>query len=1154
MPDGTSHPTRTIIPTFSYYMHDRYLHDDFLQLPLPTFDLILGMPWLRKYNPTIDWSSSTLTLPPSPLLSLLQSSNHHPSTPLPAPLQRCRLSTRLIKKALRDGEDVYLLFARVVQHQDTTRVSLSSSEHILHAISADDSLPSRHPDAARLIDEFRDVFPDDLPVGLPPERFIDHKIKLQPDAAPTFQNHRRLSPRDLDELREHLDDLLKHGFIRASHSPYGAPVVFAKKANDTKRRFCVDYRDLNTITIKDKYPIPRIDELLDRLHGAKYFTKLDLRSGYHQVRVAPADVEKTAFNTRYGQFEFLVLPFGLTGAPSTFMHLMNQVLNPFIDKFVVVYLDDILIYSQDLEQHKQHVRAVLEQLRKHKLYAKESKCELFKREVTFLGFIVGAEGLKVDPAKVKAVLDWPVPTSVTEVRSFLGFVGFYRKFIRSHSAVVAPMSDLTKTKDESKAIFVWTSEAQQSFDAMKIALTSAPVLSLPNPDKSYIVTTDASGFATGACLMQEDDKGALKPLCFMSKKMLPAECNYPVHHKEMLAIICALKEWRHYLHGSNFKIMVRTDHRSLVHFRRQPNLSERQARWSEFVEEFGPDLVIEYQQGKDNVAADALSRRADHAVEAITGSDTELYNLVAADAIPTLSDEIAHSQRADKFTQQMISTLGQVTDGKLSTRWLKRCRSYTLQQVGEHRLLVWKHRSDRTGRVYIPVWDRSLQLRLLVEHHDVKLAGHLGVDRTHESLKRNYYWQRMHTSVKDYVDSCIVCQRVKHTTQAKAGLMKPHAVPVSKWATIALDFIGPLPLSGGYDYCLTVTDKLTKMVHLIPTYSNADAVETAHLVFNHVVRYHGLPSRIISDRDPKFTSRFWGALWSECNTTLNLSTAFHPQTDGQSERTNKTVGQMLRAYADATQQSWSDDLPYLEIAINNSVNGSTGYSPFYLMYGQNIILPNNLLDGSVGSEGTIDNAAVDEMVSYMRATLALAREKLEYAALQQKKFADRHRRDVQFNVDELVWLSSANITTTAPSPKLSDKWLGPFRIVEVRGNDTYRLALPPHFSHHDVFNVAVLKPYLSSDEWGDRNANLRPPPVSSNADGDVYEVEAIAKHRMSRGRKQYLVRWRNYPAHDATWEDASRLTGEVPDLVDQYERSQQRELRSRADPHRSRRR
>ena len=339
----------------------------------------------------------------------------------------------------------------------------------------------------------------------------------------------------------------------------------------------------------------------------RYFSKIDLRSGYHQIRISDEDVPKTAFRTRYGHFEFLVLPFGLTNAPATFMHLMHSIFRPFLDEFALVFLDDILIYSKDMAEHKQHVRQVLELLRKKKLFAKESKCELFKDRVEFLGHLVDAKGIHMMSDKIDAVTGWPTLTSVADVRSFLGTVGYYRKFVRMFSEIASPLTELL----QKERAFEWGDRQQKAFDELKKAVSQQPVLILPDPTKPYVVTTDASGFAVGAWLGQDQTgDGSLQPIAYLSKKMLPAERNYPVHEQELLAIVIALKEWRHHLSGASFTIRVVTDHKSLIHLQSQPHLSPRQRRWQEFMQEF--NFIIEYQEGKHNAVADGLSRRPDH--------------------------------------------------------------------------------------------------------------------------------------------------------------------------------------------------------------------------------------------------------------------------------------------------------------------------------------------------------------------------------------------------------------------------------------------------------------------------------------------------------------------------------------------------------------
>jgi len=411
-----------------------------------------------------------------------------------------------------------------------------------------------------------------------------------------------MSPKELEELKKQLDELLQKGLIKPSQSPFGAPVLFVKKKSG-EMRLCVDYRALNEITVKNKYPLPRVEDLIDQLKGAKVFSKIDLRSGYHQIRIDEKDVEKTAFRTRYGHFEFLVLPFGLTNAPATFMDLMQQIFHENLDVFVIIYLDDILIYSKTMKEHHKHLRVVLDVLREHKLYAKLSKCHLYQDKVSFLGHVVSAEGVEMEPEKVKAIRDWPVPKTQKDIRSFLGLAGFYRRFIKNFSKISAPMTALLK-KD---AHFEVGEKQELAFKELKAAISSAPILANPDPELPFTVVTDSSGFAIGAALCQNDGTGS-RPVAFMSKKLLPAEMNYPTHERELLAIVCALKEWRHYLFGNHFTVL--TDHRPLQHIQNQPHLSARQTRWSEFLQQF--DLTIEYQQGKSNVVADALSRRSDH--------------------------------------------------------------------------------------------------------------------------------------------------------------------------------------------------------------------------------------------------------------------------------------------------------------------------------------------------------------------------------------------------------------------------------------------------------------------------------------------------------------------------------------------------------------
>ena len=444
-----------------------------------------------------------------------------------------------------------------------------------------------------LVSKFPDVFQS--PQGVPPDRSDPFTIELEPGTAPLSKSLYRMAPAEMAELKKQLEELLDKGFIRPSSSPWGAPVLFVKK-KDGSMRLCIDYRGLNRVTVKNKYPLPRIDELLDQLKGAKWFSKIDLASGYHQIPLEPNDIRKTAFRTRYGHYEFVVMPFGLTNAPAAFMKMMNSVFRDFLDEFVIIFIDDILIYSKDEESHRKHLRAVLERLREHKLYAKLSKCSFWQKSIGFLGHIVSDQGISVDPEKIRAIKDWPRPRSATEVRSFLGLAGYYRNFVKGFGSLAQPMTRLTG-KDVK---FTWSEECEGCFSALKDMLTSAPVLVLPEADQPYVVYTDASITGLGCVLTQHG-----KVIAYASRQLRKHEGNYPTHDLEMAAVVFALKIWRSYLYGA--KVQILTDHKSLKYIFTQPELNLRQRRWMEFVADY--DLDITYYPGKANLVADALSRR-----------------------------------------------------------------------------------------------------------------------------------------------------------------------------------------------------------------------------------------------------------------------------------------------------------------------------------------------------------------------------------------------------------------------------------------------------------------------------------------------------------------------------------------------------------------
>ena len=541
---------------------------DFVVAQMDDFDVVLGMEFLIAHH--------VIPVPAANSLMIMG------EDPCVVPVQNKQPEEIKLISALQ--------FKRGVKRQEPSFVVFMKGGE--EGVEKD--IPSAVRDALR---SFEDVMLDQLPQRLPPKREVDHQIELLPGVKPPAKGPYRMAPPELAELRKQLNELMDAGFIRPSKAPFGAPVLFQKK-QDGSLRLCIDYRALNKVTVRNKYPIPLVQDLFDQLSTARYFTKLDLRSGYYQVRVADEDVAKTTCVTRYGAYEFLVMPFGLTNAPATFCTLMNQVFYDFLDKFVVVYLDDIVIYSSSLEDHLEHLKLVFERLRQHQLYVKREKCSFAQESIKFLGHIIERGGIRMDMDKVRAIQEWEAPSKVTELRSFLGLANYYRRFVEGYSRRAAPLTELLKKGVPWK----WTEKCQTAFDNLKQAMSGDPVLALPDVSRPFEVQTDASDFALGGVLLQEGH-----PVAYESHKLSEAERRYTAQEKEMLAVIHCLRVWRHYLLGSKF--VVKTDNSAVSHFFTQPKLTPKQGRWQEFLAEF--DVEFEHKAGRTNQVADALSRKAE---------------------------------------------------------------------------------------------------------------------------------------------------------------------------------------------------------------------------------------------------------------------------------------------------------------------------------------------------------------------------------------------------------------------------------------------------------------------------------------------------------------------------------------------------------------
>ena len=973
--------------------------------------------------------------------------------------------------------------------------------------------------------EFQDVFNKDKADRLPEHRPYDCPIDLQPGKDPPWGPIYSLSPAELKVLRDYIDENLATGFIRHSKSPAGAPIFFVKK-KDGSLRLVVDYRGLNKITIRNRYALPLIPTLLERLSGAKYFTKIDLRGAYNLVRIRPGDEWKTAFRTRYGHFEYTVMPFGLTNAPAVFQHMANDIFRDFLDIFTIIYLDDILIFSKTQEEHDEHVRQVLQRLQEYGLYAKLEKCSFDRNQVEFLGYIVSPEGISMDPAKVQTILEWETPQSVRDVQCFLGFANFYRKFIRNYSKKVLPLTQLTHKNQP----FIWNSSAAEAFESLKHAFTSAPILIHVDQDKPFILEADASDFALGSVLSQPKENGLLYPVAFHSRKFEAAEINYEIHDKELLAIVDSFEHWRHFLEGSPHQIIVYNDHKNLTYFQNARVLNRRQARWAQFLTRF--DFLIVYRPAIHQGKADALSRRSymapclgeptfDHQKQILLGPDR--LQVMVTNAFKTPTDSILISTirtdlEADEFAQDVLNHI--IPDRASCSRSMNSRKDYN--QFSWHDNLLF-----RNNLLYVP--DGRSRLLILQHCHDMPMAGHFGVHKTLELVSRNYWWPHLRNYVENYIRSCDACCRSKCPRHRPYGLLQPLPVPDGPWKSISMDFITDLPSSKGFDSILTVVDRFTKMTHFLPCTKTINSQETADLVMREVFRHHGLPDDIISDRGPQFISTFWKHLFGLLQIDCKLSSSYHPETDGQTERTNQTVEQYLRCFINYQQDDWVDYLHFAEFSYNNSVHSSTKITPFFANTG---VHPRwTILDHPRISK----NPAAEDRLRHIREIHIALSHHLHHAQATHKKFADRHRLNSspekpKFQVGDRVWLLRRNVKTTRPCNKLDYQRLGPYLITKQINGVAFQLDLPPHMRLHPMFHVSLLEPY-TSNSIPDR---VVPPPPSIELDeGPEYEVKSILDSKVVKNKLYYFVDWLGYTPADRTWEPAENLNN-TKELVAEF--------------------
>lgn len=993
---------------------------------------------------------------------------------------------------------------------------------------------------------------------LPPRRAWDHKIDLQPGKEPPYIKNRPLSPRELEAVRKWLDDNLEKGFIRESQARCAAPLTLAAKPGGGIR-ICQDYRGLNNITIKNRYPLPLIRETLDALCHAKVYTKLDVVAAFNKLRIAEGHEWKTAFITRFGLFESLVMPFGLCNAPASFQNYINHVLFDLLDNTCTAYLDDVLIYSSDKKEHRKHVDEVVSRLREAGLQIDIDKCEFETTKTKYLGLIITPGGIQMDPDKVSAILNWERPSGLHDLQRFLGFANFYRRFIQDFSKMTRPLNDLLR-KDTT---WCWTEGHQLAFDRLKIAFTTAPILAFYDHTKRTVLETDASDWASGGILSQFDDTGTLRPVAYYSSKHTAQECNYEIYDKELLAIIKCLEEWRPELQGTGEAFEVITDHKNLEYFTTTKALNQRQVRWSEFLSQF--NFQIKYRPGTKAVRPDALSRKSQDRPDKADIHDDRIKNRhrtmlppsrfrvegrndAAVTAAPIdvilpgddkpIDDLIDNAYATDEMTKAMVHALKDPTTRHWPSKWKKLIRI----AMSDCKLL-----GDRIyyrERLFVPASD-ELRTQIIYRTHSTGPAGHPGRVKTLDLVNRSYWWPGMTKDVEQYVQACQLCVRTKAHRTAPPGFLQPLPVPFRAWSDISADYITPLPECdrGGkkYKHVVVIVCRLTKMRHFIPT-EGLTAEELAKVFIDRIYCLHGTPDNVISDRGTQFVSEFWRHLSERLKIQLRHSSAFHPETDGQTERVNAVAEQYLRAFMNFHQDDWVDWLPLAEFASNNTVSETTGVSPFFANYGFHPRMgieptqpcPPNLSPAQK-KEFLKANSIADRFERILTQLKALSQQ----AAQRYEDNANKSREDAPVYAEgQEVYVSTKNMKTNRPMKKGDDKWAGPYRIIKV-----YRraclLQLPEEMKIFPVFHNSLLraKPPGPGLPGQDRineaeSKNIRGRILErddeTNEVTEKWEFDGLLDCHDEDGL-HYLVKWRH---HKPTWQPASDLKGQDEVLLE----------------------
>lgn len=882
-----------------------------------------------------------------------------------------------------------------------------------------------------MVIQFHDVFSTG-PLDFGRTTLTYHHINTG-DTAPIKQLPRRVPIAKKKEMEDLISDMSQRNVIQPSQSPWSSPVVLVRK-KDGSTRFCVDYRRLNDVTIKDSYPLPRMDDILSTLHGSNWFSTMDLQSGYWQVEVDEESKSKTAFACSSGLYEFNVMPFGLTNAPATFERLMDGLFSGIAWRSVLVYLDDVIVHSRTESEHLDHLKAVFSRLREAGLKLSPKKCNFFQTRVHYLGHVVGRNGLETDPQKLSAVKEWPIPINKKQVRSFLGLCSYYRKFVENFSTIAHPLNKLTEERNK----FQWNADTQQSFEHLKEKLLSPPILAFPDESKPFILDTDASNCAVGAVLSQVQDNKELV-IEYYSKSLQKAERNYCVTRRELLAVVLATKHFHHYLFGRKF--VIRTDHASLRWLYNFKEPDGQIARWLERLQQY--DMSIQHRKGSSHGNADALSRRPCGDCKNCTKAEENDHQVVLA--IQVVPENIAELQKEDKTLTVVRSWLNCGERPPKSDIWgessdIKAYWHIWQLLLIEDDILKYKQTNYRGEQMKLIVLPKKLVSLAIEQLHNSVTGGHLGQRKTLSKVKTRFFWNRRSADVNQWCIECHVCAARKGPHRKTVGRLNPSQIGVP-FERMAVDVLGPLPLTiSGNRYIVICMDYFTKWPEAFAL-PNQKTEEVATALVNEVFCRFGVPFALHSDQGRNFESEVFQKTMEILGIEKTRTTPLRPQSDGMVERFNRTVLDYLAKFVDRNQRNWDELLPLALLAYRSAEHEVTKFSPALLTFGRELRLPIDLVYQYPSTAISDESSYLKKLQQSLEEIHDMARQHLKLSSEATKCRYDMRSHPQTFSDGEQVWFYSPT-RKKGYCPKLQTDWIGPAKVVEKISDLVYRIQLP----------------------------------------------------------------------------------------------------------------